>query len=209
MSWLIHLANVLILVSFLARDILWLRTLSILAGLTFIRFYLGMDEPLWEAVGWNVVFIAINAVQIVRLVVERSPVRLSEAEARLHQLLFLSLRPRDVRRLIGCGAWRDVSPGEVFVRQGEKLDQLYVLAGGRVGVDVDGQRVAELAPGRLIGELSWVTGGAATADVVALDSVRCVAWDHGALKTFLEHHPAVRQALQVIVGQDLAKKLRR
>jgi CRP-like cAMP-binding protein len=60
-----------------------------------------------------------------------------------------------------------------------------------------------------VGELSWVTGAPASADVVATGGVRCLCWERDALKEFLEHHPVIRQALQVILGEDLARKLGR
>jgi len=208
-TWLIHLANSLILCSFLARDILWLRALSVMAGGCLITFYLTSPSPLMAAVGWNLVFIGINLVQIVRLIIERRPVQLSEAEGRLRQLLFLSLSPRDVRRLVGCGAWREHADGETLIRQGEALDRLMVVYAGRVGVYIDGQRVASLRAGRLVGELSWVTGAPASADVVATGAVRCLVWEREQLKAFLERHPVIRQALQVILGEDLARKLGR
>ena len=51
------------------------------------------------------------------------------------------------------------------------------------------------------------TGATASADVVASGPVRCLAWEHGTLRAFLERHPAIRQTLQVILGEDLARKL--
>jgi len=207
MSAFLHCANAVVLVSFLARDILWLRTLSILGGCFFIAFYANLDGVLWEGIAWNVLFIAINLVHIGRLVLERRPVRLSENEARLRQLLFGGLSPRSLRRLVQVGEWRDHAEQEALVKQGQSLKHLMVLLKGRVAVDVDGERIAELRAGRLVGELSWVTGKPPSADVVTLEASRCLCWDTARLSTLLERNPAIHQALQVAIGQDIAAKL--
>ena len=71
---LINAANLLILASFLVRDILWLRMLSILAGFCFMG-YAGLDPiPKLEPMIWNGLFITLNVVQVVRLLLERRPV---------------------------------------------------------------------------------------------------------------------------------------
>jgi len=196
-----------VLLSFLARDILWLRVLSILAGLLFIAFYLGMAEPIWSGVAWNVLFISINLFHIVGIVRERQPVQLSDTELRLRDLVFAALDPRDLRRLVVCGAWTDHGADAVVVQQGQADCGLMVIVTGRVGVRVDGQQIAELSDGHLVGERSWITGEPPNADVVALGPVRCLHWQTAALEPLLEKHPAIHQALQVIVGRDLARKL--
>ncbi len=207
MSWFLHCANVLVLVSFLARDILWLRVLSVVGGCFFIAFYANLDQVLWEGIAWNLLFIAINLVHIVRLVLARRPVRLSENEARLRQLLFGGLSPRSLRRLAQADEWREHDEQESLVKQGQSHPHLMVLLSGRAAVNVDGKRITELQPGRLVGELSWVTGKPPVVDVVTLEASRCLHWETTKLSTLLESHPKIHQALQVAVGQDIAAKL--
>src|SRR5580700_8052424 len=101
---LIHLANVLLLLSFLARDILWLRLLNVLAGVAFIVYFAAGAAPAWAPVGWNTLFLTINLAQIWRLVLERRPVRLSADEMALYQLAFRGLTPREFACLLAIGA---------------------------------------------------------------------------------------------------------
>ena len=60
-----HLAFGLIAFSFLVKDILYLRFLSILASLfsVFYNFYIPI-EPMWLPIGWNFVFIVVNLYHI-------------------------------------------------------------------------------------------------------------------------------------------------
>ena len=81
--YFIHTANVLYLLSYLVRDILWLRVLTVVAGVVLMPYYLAQSPPLLAAVAWNVLFTGINAVQIARLLYERRPVVLTEDQAHL------------------------------------------------------------------------------------------------------------------------------
>ena len=73
-----HLAFGLIAFSFLVKDILYLRLISILASLfsVFYNFYIPV-EPMWLPIGWNFVFIAVNLYHIAIIIYEKRPVQMS------------------------------------------------------------------------------------------------------------------------------------
>lgn len=56
--------------------------------------------------------------------------------------------------------------------------------------------------------MSFLTGEVPGADVQASAPVRVVAWRTDVLKNFLEAHPEVRAAIQLVLGTDLVAKLR-
>jgi hypothetical protein len=99
---LIHIANVLYVISYLVKETLWLRLLTVVAGSVLIAYYALLPVPLWAAIGWNVVFLAINLRQIQVLLLERRPVRLSPDELRLYQLAFSSLTQRNASSRSCC-----------------------------------------------------------------------------------------------------------
>ena len=80
---LIHAANVLYLFAFMVRDILWLRVLTVVAASCLIPYFCFRPEPLMAAIYWNLAFTALNIFWIVRLLLERRPVKLSAEEQRL------------------------------------------------------------------------------------------------------------------------------
>lgn len=205
---LINAANLLVLCSFLARDILYLRVLSIGAGLCFIGFYLAIDPVVWEGIAWNLVFMGINAVQIARLLRERRPVQLTADEARLQGLLGEGLSARDIQRLSQAGTWQDLAPGAELLVQEELSEGLWVVLTGRLGVFLDGREVAELRPGMLVGEMGWISRQPASAGVRATVPSRCLRWEQAALEAALAESPSLEQAMQAIVGRDLAQKVR-
>ena len=60
-----HLAFGLIAFSFLVKDILWLRVVSILASLFSVFYnYVIPTNPMWLAINWNIVFVVVNLYHI-------------------------------------------------------------------------------------------------------------------------------------------------
>ena len=207
MAYLLHAANVLYLLSYLVKDILWLRLLTVVAGLLLMTWALLQPQPLWASLAWNSLFLAINVVQSWRLVLERRPVHLSERETLLYRLAFRALTPREFVKLLALGRWEEAKPETRIVERARALDRLLVIASGRTAVHL-GERVVELGEGRFVGEMSFITGEAPTADVVAVEAVRYVSWPKNELNAFLAQHPALRAAWQAVLGADLVSKLR-
>jgi len=69
---------------------------------------------------------------------------------------------------------RNFDPGEVLVEQGERSDDLYLLLDGVLGVEVDGDEVAEIGPGAVLGERAVLEGGNRTATLRARTRCRVV-----------------------------------
>ncbi|HEY8039662.1 MAG TPA: cyclic nucleotide-binding domain-containing protein [Polyangiaceae bacterium] len=207
MAYLLHAANVLYLLSYLVKDILWLRLLTVLAGLLLMTWAFLQPQPLWASLAWNAVFLAINVVQSWLLVLERRPVQLSEREMELYRLVFRTLTPREFVKLLALGRWEEAPADTRIVERARALDRLMVIASGRTAVRV-GERVVELGQGRFVGEMSFITGEPPTADVVAIDAIRYVAWPKAPLTKFLAEHPPLRAAWQAVLGADLVSKLR-
>ena len=58
---------------------------------------------------------------------------------------------------------RKVKDGHVLVEQGQLGSELYLLLDGVLAVDVDGEALAELGPGAILGERAVFEGGRRTA----------------------------------------------
>jgi hypothetical protein len=78
----IHIANIFYLVSFLVRDMFWLRILTCCGLVLGIIFFTCHSNPLYGPTVWHILFLMINALQIWRLVVERRK-RMLPAEQQL------------------------------------------------------------------------------------------------------------------------------
>jgi Cyclic nucleotide-binding domain len=79
------------------------------------------------------------------------------------------------RSLLSGGAKfyrRDLGEGAVLVTQGVEGDDLYLVLDGVLAVEVDGEQVAQMGPGTMVGERSSLEGGVRTATLRALTPIR-------------------------------------
>ena len=207
MEALIHSANVLYLVSYIMRDILWLRIFTVVAACCLIPYFYFRTEPLLAPIYWNVLFIGLNLYWIVRLLLERRPVRLSEEEQDLCRLVFGTITPREMINLLKLGEWRQAEPDECFIAHGSTLDALMLIHSGRACVEKDGRQLQDLNPGQFIGSISFITDETAPTNIVALEPTRYVCWPKSTLKSYLTKNPELHAAIQATLSIDLTKRL--
>jgi hypothetical protein len=67
---------------------------------------------------------------------------------------------------------RRLEPGETLVRQGDEGTDMFLLLGGTLEVEIDGEIVAELGVGALVGEMALFGGGRRTATLRAASHCR-------------------------------------
>lgn len=203
-----HLASVLTMVAYLLRDILWLRFLTILSCFAGIIFnYWVPSEPLWSVIAWNSLFAVINIVQIAIIIKERTGVSFTEEEKELHETLFQNFAPFEFMKLMRIGKWHQAAPGDVLAVEGQPLDSMMMIYNGRLAVEKQGVPFAELLDGNFIGEVSFISGGAATATVRAIEPTRYLSWKKKEIDALLKRNPSMRLAMQGMLSSDLSKKL--
>jgi cyclic nucleotide-binding protein len=204
---LMNLANVLYLFSIMVRDILWLRGLAVIAAACLIPYFYFRPEPLLTPIYWNLVFAALNIYWICRLLLERRPVKLSTEEQRLCELVFRTMTPREMIKLLKLATWENAEAGECFVERGKPLDRLMVIYSGKACAEVDGRNVTELQPGHFIGSISYVTEEGAPANIVAIEPTRYISWPKSKLKDFMNKNPDLHSALKSTLAIDLTRWL--
>ncbi len=204
---LINGANVLYLLSYSMRDILWLRILTVVAATLLIPYYYFQPESLMMAIYWNLVFTALNLYWITRLLMERRPARLTDDEQRLYRLVFRTLTPRKMLALLKLGSWKSAAKDECFVERGEMVDRLLVIFSGRACVELNGKVITELREGEFIGGISFIADEVAPANVIALEPTRYVSWPKSKLKKFLEGKPDLHTAIEMTLGVAMTHML--
>lgn len=207
MEALIHTANVIYLFSYVMRDILWLRILTVIAATCLILYFYFLPEPILTPVYWNSVFIALNVFWITRLLIERRPVQLSEDEQQLCEMVFRLVSPREMINLLKIGTWQAAAVDDCIAPAGEQLDRLMLIHSGRVCYVVNGKKTQMFGPGQFMGSISFVTDETAPADIVVLEPTRYVSWKISSLRKYLSKNPELHAAIQATLGIDLSKKL--
>lgn len=132
-DWFIHAANVLYLVSYLTRDIMWLRLLTCCGLILGIAFFTCQPKPFYWPCAWQVVFLGINVVQIRRLIYERRRVKLSVDREQVAREAFKDLSRDEMLNLLT----------RAMCAQAEKLPDLREAA--REPLSEDEQIVRDIA----------------------------------------------------------------
>jgi CRP-like cAMP-binding protein len=81
--------------------------------------------------------------------------------------------------------------GQRVLRDGLSGSSFYVILDGEAAVSIDGEERARLGPGEFFGEISALTGGPPTADVIATEMLRTLVIPANELEAFLLERPAV------------------
>jgi len=131
----------------------------------------------------------------------------------MRKVLFLlgQLSDQDVDWLASVGRARPFAAGDVLIRQGTPIAEVYVLLEGllsvRVGAD-DDVELARLHPGEVTGELSFLDSRPPNATVLALEPSRVLALPRGELSAKLERDTRFAANFYRALGVFLASRLR-
>src|SRR2546421_11642115 len=148
--------------AYLLKDILWLRLLTILSCFAGIAFnYFVPATPLYSVIYWNLLFAAINIVQIAILIKERTGIHFTEEEKELHETLFKNFAPFEFMKLMRIGKWLEAKQGQILATEQKPLDSVMLIYNGAVAVENNSKELARLKDGNFIGKVSIITSGQA------------------------------------------------
>lgn len=204
-TFLINLGYCLMLVAFLARDILWLRLILVAAQSCLSVYGWTIDNQAMMA--WNAVFVAINTTQVIRILVERGPISLTEEQEAIYSAVFTSMSRREFLVFWEMGSLKRIDSG-MLVREGETPEHLILLVEGEAEVRANDRVLARLGRGQFVAEMSFLSGMPASADVKVQGPVRYLAWSQLKLRSMRQVNPHLFIVLQGLLGKDLVGKIR-
>lgn len=208
-NYFIHGANILLVVAYSVRDILWLRLFAVAASLITIPYFVLQPTMLWAPLCWSVVFAAINSVQSWRLIMERRPVKLTPDEEEIRRLAFRDLPPRKVLQVLSIGSWTTFGVGERLIESGKLPDAVSLIIRGKVRITRDGRVLSELVAGDFVGSALILSGISAEVDATTVEPGRAMRWKVEALERYLAANPETRTIMLKEVTRDLAGKMER
>jgi len=120
--------------------------------------------------------------------------------------LFAGVPRKDLAKLASAVRERSLAAGDTLVAEGQGGIAFFVIAEGKVDVEVAGHTVGSLGPGETFGEVALLdpTDDVRSASVKAATPVRVLAVTAWEFKAFVRQHPDVAWALL----QTLARRLR-
>ena len=203
-----HLAFGLIAFSFLVKDILWLRVLSILASLfsVFYNFYIPSDQ-LWLAINWNFIFITVNLYHVAVIIYEKRPVHMNPKDKELYETMFSSMSPVEYLKITKIAKWVKYKSGKKIIEQDGKVLNLLLIYNGTVDVAVNNKKVAELKDGQFVGEMSFLTEQPATATCIVKHDTEMLVWKQSQFKELLKRNPSLYFTIQSVLSSQVSSNL--
>jgi CRP-like cAMP-binding protein len=118
--------------------------------------------------------------------------------------LWSGLSREDLKEIAKRSVIREYENGDLIVRKGDRAPAFYLILEGTVNVKSGGRTLSKLGIGQFFGEMSILDSQLRTADVVAVEPVRCLVLHWTSFKGLISTNPRV--ALRII--QELARRLR-
>lgn len=204
----INLSYLLFLVGFALKDILWLRIVIIIAASVDIigRAWLA-PEPLISDIIWCGLDVVVNGYQLFMIILERKSLKFTIEERKLKEMAFALLDDVHYRRLLDIGKHEEYPIGVHLTREGMPVENLLVIIHGVAKVVVQGTTVSFVRSGNFAGEMSFLSGNNASADVITETSLDVITWRKDDLRELIEKDDTFRMQLNTIFSADLIEKL--
>jgi CRP/FNR family cyclic AMP-dependent transcriptional regulator len=115
--------------------------------------------------------------------------------------LFASLPDEELERLAGTVGEVSIEDGEELLKAGTPPDQLFAIEDGAVEVKRDGETVATVGPGEVVGERGTVKRALRNATAVATGSVRAIFLTADQLRRLRRDNPELDERLGAILEE--------
>ena len=178
----------------------------IAAGLAMIHALFFVFNPL--AAFWAAMLLIVNVGVIARIAYSNARIRFTPDEEPMLKKLLAGLERARARHFLDQGFWLSGQKGETLIREGEPVTHLFYLAAGQARVMSAGKAVGWCRPGDLIGEVTVLSGDAASATVVLDGPARFWCAPAKTLRLYLDAHHDVRHAVELSFAAALRHKLR-
>ncbi|CAE7650128.1 hypothetical protein AK812_SmicGene9561 [Symbiodinium microadriaticum] len=207
---------VLLTVQWCMDDVLLLRCFGVACASSMAVFLFCQPVPLMVPVRFNLLFIAINAYHIGKILMHRRDLKLDEVEQMLWDAGFSEFLTKvELRELLAQGKRYSAEEGMVVAKAGMPvLQKVIALAKGGIVQMQGGKAIASIAPGDFWGEFQLVerarnTGVKHKITTVFSKNSIAVEWDAAELNEYLSSKPALKNKLQELFAEGLNWKFDR
>jgi len=201
-----HLGYFVTFTALAIRDVLFLRIVLSCANTLQVVYQFGFNNNPDIAL-WNALFLFINTVQVIKIIKERSPIKLPDNIEDIYKSKFSSMTQREFLYFWNLGAQKDVTDSNL-IKEGEYQKSLFLILSGNAAVSRDKRVIANLHRGEFVGEISFITREPASADVDVKSKLYYIEWDQNELRKLKTANPSFWTKLNQILGEDLAKKIK-
>lgn len=122
--------------------------------------------------------------------------------------VFQTLDAAQLQKLSGITEMALLEAGNRVIEQGKRTRRIVVTLDSEVRIEIDGALVTLLPPGSLVGEIEFLEGVPATADVVLVDRSNVLIIEHAKLRSLMDADPGLGYRLMYEIAKMEANRLR-
>jgi hypothetical protein len=199
----------LIAVSYAMRDIKWLRVITVFACTVdiVVYYFIRPGQPLWVQLCMSVLFVVINLYQLYVLWKESRGHAFEGEVGDLYRSTFSILAPGEFRKLLLLGQWQTLEVNTPVLNKGKPVASVTFVVAGHLDVRLGDATLNSIRAGGMAGEMSYLTGKPATADVIAAESTRAFVITHQTLEQLKTKNPELHTKVNYVIGREVAEKL--
>ena len=148
-------------------------------------------------------FISLNLYQVIKLILERRPVRFNERELQLKQKSFPHISDREWLKLLKLGEWK-------FIQKENYSPSIFtgsinLLSEGHLKLINTKQTNTLLEQGSLIGGIQFLTGQDITEKFSCHFDIEILSWSISEFRTFIQDKPHISAGFQKLIGQEIIR----
>ncbi|MBN2539332.1 MAG: cyclic nucleotide-binding domain-containing protein, partial [Deltaproteobacteria bacterium] len=113
---------------------------------------------------------------------------------------------RDILR--SAATLKKCKKDEIIIKQGKPLERMFIILEGQAEIRVNGEVVATLPEGSLVGEVEFLDKLPASADVVVLRESTLIELNNAWLANLMEMHPRLGYVLMSEIARTEGQRLR-
>ncbi|MFT5115093.1 MAG: hypothetical protein ACI8P9_004437 [Parasphingorhabdus sp.] len=122
--------------------------------------------------------------------------------------IFNQLSDQEIRLLIDKSSIIECRRGDHLIKQGNVTNNLFVILSGLLEVRDEGNRLAIISPGEMLGEMAFLLNIPRTKDIYAMsDDVRVLSVSETVLRGLIENHPNIAARLLLSISKILCVRL--
>jgi len=123
--------------------------------------------------------------------------------------ILADLDEADLAWLASAGTRRTIEPGATIISRGEPVTDFYIVLDGTLAVTVEGgKRIATLATGDIVGEMSLIERRPPLASVTALEGARVLSVPQDAIRERLKEDDAFAARFYRALAVFLSDRMR-
>jgi CRP-like cAMP-binding protein len=119
--------------------------------------------------------------------------------------LYTDLDDGALAEVAGCTREVQIEAGATVATQGDNAYEFFVIESGDAEVRRDGEVIASVGPGEVVGEIGLLVTGTRTASIVATSEMTLIAMFSREFRALARTHPAIAERVRETMRERVAR----